>query len=547
MGYTGYRELVDIAKLMNETVRLIAFAKHYKRLEIDGLHYVHQVEGSKVIALCRADHTTHHEATTFVLSLLHDKKIQLKTVEGHARNLKKFLDFLMFWRLEDELENIHTVPVKSGGTFPLEVILLGFADYLRCIPNGFKPFTEIKYSNHSIQWSMIKKIPLNSLARTEGKLMPVVRNNYNELKKADWCEYPPGALGPIIYTACSYFEFLRDRTKRFEQLPIEQIPRKEVRESHSLVSGTAGSRVRIIFDVDNITRDTGTVGPSGGKSRLVNPVDRSEIMSEGDADSFFELLDPYEDAQDLLLFTILRYFGLRPGEATKIKINPSTIPTNLNLYHNAREEIKKSLRDKIQYIQESGLHGNWVIDTGWKTKASQRLVPLINHKTVDPYSGKNIRFPTQEEFTDLIYWALVQRRDLMSHTSGIDHGFLFVSASNNSRGKPLSEKGVYSKFNSLANKLVKHSLGEVDVRPYYPHTFRHLFATSLLLRYRRPIEVISKWLGHSSVTITQNTYIHWIPEDNMDPEKGDVTQMSQLFKKQAEISEQALKQGEKTL
>ncbi|MHB0864940.1 tyrosine-type recombinase/integrase [Paenibacillus sp. SEL3] len=96
----------------------------------------------------------------------------------------------------------------------------------------------------------------------------------------------------------------------------------------------------------------------------------------------------------------------------------------------------------------------------------------------------------------------------MSYYTSEDHGYLFVSESNNSKGKPLSKKGVYSKYNNLADDLFQRTGGSVDLRSYYPHTFRHLFATSLLLRYRRPSEEISKWLGHSSVVITRDTYIH---------------------------------------
>jgi len=540
----GYKQLLDIAKYMSETVRLVAYARYYKSLSINGLHYRHQVERSTAIAICKPNHTTHHEATTFLMSQLYDKKIGIRTVEGHAKNLKKFLDFLMVWGLEDELEKIHLIPVKKGGTFPLEVILFGFADYLRCIPSGFKPFSELKGRSHSIEWTILKSIPLNKHALAEGNLLPVIRSDFNKLKRADWCEYQPGALGPIIYTACAYLEFLRDRTKRYEQLPIEQIPRKQVRDKDSLVSGTTGSREYIIFNVDYIAKDSVTDGPSGGGALSVTPIASSEVFSESDANSFFKLLNPYEDAQDLLLFTILRYFGLRPGEASAIRINPSTIPANLYLYHQAREQIAASLGVKLQYLKEHGLHGNWVIETGWKTKASKRSVPLISHKARDPYTGEQIRFPTQDEFTDLIYWALVQRRDFMSHYSGADHGYLFVSKSNNSRGKPLSEKGVYSKFTIIAKKLFQHTAGQVDIRSFYPHTFRHLFATSLLLRFRRPKEEISKWLGHSSVAVTVDTYIHWIPDSNADTEKGEVSHMGKEYKRQADISEQALIRGE---
>ncbi len=532
-----YKELLSIAQLMGETMRLVGYARYYKSLNIDGLHYIHQVEGTQVIAIVKPNHSTHHEATTFLMNLLLTEKLKMNTVTGHAQNLKKFLDYMMFWRLEEDFEHIHNIEVKAGGPYPIEVILLGFADYLRCIPKGYKPFEDLKVATHGIHWSMLKNIPLNKHAMAEGKLSTVIRSSHNDLKKTNWCEYPSGALAPIIYTACAYLKFLRDRTTRFKYLPLEQVPRKEIRDNHSLIAGTAGSRVRIVFDVENIARDSGTTGPGGGKSRQASPINHDKVFSETEADMFFELIDPYENALDLLLFAIWRYFGLRPGEAAEIRIEPSTIPSNLNVYHTAREELTESLSGNLQFVKERGLRGNWVIDTGWKTKASCRDVALITHKTIDPFSRKNIRFPTQEEFTDLLYWALLQRRELLSYYTSEDHGYLFVSESNNSKGKPLSKKGVYSKYNNLADDLFQRTGGSVDLRSYYPHTFRHLFATSLLLRYRRPIEEISKWLGHSSVVITRDTYIYWIPESNNDTEKGKVDHLGRVFMRQAEISE----------
>ena len=44
--------------------------------------------------------------------------------------------------------------------------------------------------------------------------------------------------------------------------------------------------------------------------------------------------------------------------------------------------------------------------------------------------------------------------------------------------------------------------------PFYPHSFRHYFASQLLLK-GVPIMAVSKMLGHSSVTITEKVYFHY--------------------------------------
>jgi len=44
-----------------------------------------------------------------------------------------------------------------------------------------------------------------------------------------------------------------------------------------------------------------------------------------------------------------------------------------------------------------------------------------------------------------------------------------------------------------------------------PHSYRHCFATTLLLR-GVPISHVSKLLGHSSIAITEKAYIHFMPD-----------------------------------
>lgn len=52
--------------------------------------------------------------------------------------------------------------------------------------------------------------------------------------------------------------------------------------------------------------------------------------------------------------------------------------------------------------------------------------------------------------------------------------------------------------------------------PYYGlHALRHTFASNCF-RMDVPIEVVSKLLGHSSVLVTQNVYVHILPEQRRD-------------------------------
>ncbi len=44
---------------------------------------------------------------------------------------------------------------------------------------------------------------------------------------------------------------------------------------------------------------------------------------------------------------------------------------------------------------------------------------------------------------------------------------------------------------------------------FSPHSLRHYFATQLHITHGKPIELVSKLLGHSSVVVTPKCYIHW--------------------------------------
>jgi integrase/recombinase XerC len=66
--------------------------------------------------------------------------------------------------------------------------------------------------------------------------------------------------------------------------------------------------------------------------------------------------------------------------------------------------------------------------------------------------------------------------------------------------------------------LSRHSLSgyceklatKLKIKRFGPHSFRHYFATTLLYK-GVPIQHVSAILGHSSIAITQSTYIHVLP------------------------------------
>ncbi|HYB19117.1 MAG TPA: site-specific integrase [Streptosporangiaceae bacterium] len=86
---------------------------------------------------------------------------------------------------------------------------------------------------------------------------------------------------------------------------------------------------------------------------------------------------------------------------------------------------------------------------------------------------------------------------------GIDSSYVFVNLFAAPRGHAWSYPAVYDLVSRLQAKT------GID---FDPHWFRHSMATRLL-RDGTPVEVVSKLLGHSSVTVTLATYGHLTAED----------------------------------
>ena len=67
-------------------------------------------------------------------------------------------------------------------------------------------------------------------------------------------------------------------------------------------------------------------------------------------------------------------------------------------------------------------------------------------------------------------------------------------------GKPLN-------INNIGHQ-VRKAAQRIGMTNYTPHMLRHSRATDLLLRKSQSLKAVSKYLGHSSVAVTAQMYIH---------------------------------------
>ena len=134
----------------------------------------------------------------------------------------------------------------------------------------------------------------------------------------------------------------------------------------------------------------------------------------------------------------------------------------------------------------------------WAVPARQvMVVPRVNDNGARSKSGEARTIPVSVELIRLY-------ADYMHGEYGdLDSDYVFVNLWGEPRGHPVSYPAVYD----LVRRLRQRSGVDFD-----PHWCRHTYATRLL-RAGTPVEVVSKLLGHASVTTTVDVYGHLSVED----------------------------------
>ena len=167
------------------------------------------------------------------------------------------------------------------------------------------------------------------------------------------------------------------------------------------------------------------------------------------------ILDACTRLRDRFFFAVLHDSGCRAGEA-------------LGLRH---EDIAAAEREIAIVARENA--------NGARAKSGQRVIPV---------GAELIRL-----YADYLH----------GEYGGIDSDYVFVNLFAAPRGQAWSYRAVYDLVRRLRMKT------GID---FDPHWFRHSMATRLL-RDGAPVEVVSKLLGHSAVTLTMRTYGHLTAED----------------------------------
>lgn len=175
-------------------------------------------------------------------------------------------------------------------------------------------------------------------------------------------------------------------------------------------------------------------------------------------DEYIKFSKVINDSEWKLFFDLLYFLGLRCGECQALQFKDID-------FNKKTISINKTLTSKIK-------GENWTISTP-KTKNSIRVLPL-SEKLLE---GLKIRFNEANKFKDYS-----------------DTWFIFGNSI------PFKENTIQLRKNKYCDLA---ELPRIRI-----HDFRHS-CTSFLVNYcHASISLVSKYLGHSNITITLNTYTH---------------------------------------
>lgn len=479
----SYDKLMEIENLEDVNLRLRKHANYYSNNEINGLHYVNFDKDTNTISISCPNHRTHHLATCFLIKEKKDKSIN--TVRKRAYDLKKFLDFLLVWNIDLlECDLLH--------------LITSFVSYLRCIDPSPAPL----FSDTMVFYSTLKKLPLNVTANSLGKVVKIGYQSNGFMASNSWEDSSYNAIRNIVSSSIKYINFLKEKSTMYKKLNTDEFPVKSVKKQSAL-SGTITSNSTVsAIDIDYILLTAGM------KKKRYTSAYRSldlKVLQLEEIDEFMDSL-PENNYQNKLLFTILKCFGLREGEASSLQVDVSKLSQEFMYmdFNDAIKHLKENLTGDIEYdsrIEKWVCHVNPDASTMYnqQSKTGARNIPLIF---------------TETNFEFYLYYGLVEREILMSRDNR-KHNFLFVSrSSKEGRGNPITGDTVYTRFKYYSDKL--NASGGIDLTDYSPHSIRHFFATYLIKSKKYNLLDVSKFLGHSSELVTLRTYYHFMDLETLE-------------------------------
>jgi integrase len=499
----SYKELVDIAGLYRTEDVVKKLSKAYLEKELNGFNYFEYKALINTTAIITPLQEVHHEGTAFLLEL-RASATPINTVLSVGNELKKFLDFLLIWAIDLLDVNVN-----------VKLIMIGFINHLRVL-DIYKPKT-------AIQWSFLTKVPMHRLAKNNGKIMPIGYDKDDFMNVQSFEAYSIKSIESTVSTALYYINFLIKRTNRYKDISMSEIPKKQ-RKQETMLSGTMGITYDVVFNVRAL------LGLAGLDVRSIDHTIRpleEEVFLPEEVDLFMKAIED-DDAQNILLYNMLKCFGLRRAELANVMIDSSTIPKNFYDwdFNDALDYLKMNLSGDIEFSTQFGYWVCKVRDRGnthrdKQNKTKNRDIRLLRS------------FMSSDEFASMLV-AYLQVRQFEMRLRGVkDHNYLLISVSNRSYGQPITGSTILTRYKSI----IKKSPHKDRLKKFTPHTFRHFFATYLIRVKKMDINDVSELLGHKDVATTRMIYLHYLPqvEDSEGNETSQASKIGRAFKEGFEI------------
>jgi integrase len=280
--------------------------------------------------------------------------------------------------------------------------------------------------------------------------------------------------------------FKRDPDTRERVLGKDGVPEMEVvrrpglgaasiRRVHATLHRALNVAIERRLIEKNPAQGAGRKLPKKAKAKATKPI---AFWSPEELQRFLEFVDAGEDARGEFypLWHLLASTGMRRGEAAALRWEDFDAKAGTVSIH----------RNRVP------LHSGGVEETTPKTRGSIRTLEL------DPETVK-VLDKRQRKTQKLAHLA--------AGPKWVNSGYIFTDA----RGEPLHPNAITWQFRvarEMANAEAEQQRPKgLKLSPLAVHGLRHTFAT-IALQAGVPVTVVSKYLGHASVTMTLNVYSH---------------------------------------
>lgn len=322
-------------------------------------------------------------------------------------------------------------------------------------------------------------------------------------------EYKKGNIRPTTYSSYEYIirvhlkpklgkalirELKPDQVQKFyNERKSSGLSARTVRYIHVVLHEALEQAMRNNLVVRNVSE--ATTLPKQEKKEM-------RVLSQNEQDKFLNALDNDKLG---IIFKLDLATGLRRGELLGLRwkdidFKESSLRVNQALY-----------RAKVNFDKDSKEKKTEVIFQKPKTKKGERSIPLFSSIVSDLKAHK---VNETAKFKELEWDDLKIKQHLKE-------GLVFT----NELGGFIEPRNLTRKFYNLVKAA--------NIPQANFHSLRHSFATRLLEMNENP-KVVQEMLGHSSITLTLDTYSHVMPE----LKKAAVDKLSGLFDKKPEKLQQ---------